>query len=121
LQPRGALEHALLEELVHSLELPLRGAQRFLRRLAVRYVEDDAAVANRGAAAVADQPAAAEDPAQVAVRTDDPVLDLAGIVASVERLAKARQHAIAVLGMAKCADRLDGDAVVRRLEAHDPI
>ncbi len=70
--------------------------------------------------AIADDAPATEDPAQVAVGTDDPVFDFIGVAAAVERVAKAGDHAVAICRMAQRTDHVDRHAVARRLEAHDP-
>jgi hypothetical protein len=77
-------------------------------------------VAHRLAAAVAHRAAAAEDPAQLAVRRpDDAVFDLVGIDAARQGLAEAVAHPRCVIGMAHGADDVVGDRLGRNRQAHE--
>src|SRR5829696_4400666 len=102
------------------VELVHQQADMLLGALALRDVDVDAAVAHRLAAAIAHGAAAAEDPAQYAVRRpDNAVFDLVGIDSARQGIAEAVAHARRVVGMAHSTNDVVGDRFGRNRQAHE--
>ena len=97
----------------------LRRAQGGFDALAVGYVDIHAAVADGHPVGIANDPAAAEDPAHLPIRTNDPVFAFVVVLALCQGVLEAADHASLIVGVTKGAERFDRYRLGRGLEAHE--